>query len=301
MAGSLTPTGIANQAIDAIGWPNILGDIESGEAPAPIVLRAYGECLRQLLRAANWDFCRKQAPLTLLADASGNTPNVGTLVPQGFLYEYVYPTDAAKIRFIPANFDNPASNIPAGNIAIPSTPLVTGLGGQPIPQRIVPARFLITSDFNYPIPGGVQPWDVPGVSPQGRTVILTNVRNATAVYTAQMIYPSMWDSLFRSAFVAYLASEIAVPIWAKKDVKTGIAMQDRQINIVKSKITEARLVSANESGYQNTSDLRVDWMQGRRVGGSWGNWGGQNGFGDGGLGGFGGGFDTLTVASGAAF
>src|ERR1700749_4046 len=241
MAGSMTPAGVANQALDAIMWPdNRLGDLEEGTAEAQVCLRAYGECLKQLLRAAPWDFARKQAPLTLLADASGNTPLVGTIVPQGWIYEYTYPVDCAKMRFIPANFANLAANIPSSNIEISPVPPIPGLAQQPIGMRGRPTRFLVASDFNYPIPAGPQPWDVPGVSPQGRTVILSNVREAQAVYTAQMDYSSVWDSLFRSAFVAYLASEIAGPIWAKKDVKTGMAMRDHQIPIVTMKVKEAR-------------------------------------------------------------
>lgn len=301
MAGSLTPSGILNQALDAIGWPDIVGDIEEGTHQAQVGNRAYGECLKQLLRAAPWDFARIQAPLTLLADASGNTANVGTIVPQGFLYEYIYPTNCAKMRFVLFNLDNPSTDIPAGNIQIPSTPLVDGLGNMPIPMRIQPARFLVASDFNYPIAGGVQPWDVPGVSPQGRTVILTNVRNANAVYTAQMIYPSVWDALFRSAFVAYLASEIALPIWAKKDPKMGIMMRNEQIPIVKAKITEARLTAANEGG-PPTSDLAVDWMRARRSGGAWNGGWGSGGWNDGlGLGTFGSSYDSLQLSGGAVF
>lgn len=300
MAGSFTPAGIANQAMDAIMWPeNRLGDLEEGTTEAQICLRSYGECIKQLLRAAPWDFARKQAPLTLLADASGNTPLVGTIVPRGWIYEYAYPDDCAKMRFIPANFANLASNIPAGNIEISPAPPVNGLAVQPIGMRVVPTRFLVASDTNYPIQGGPQPWDVPGVSPQGRVVVLSNVREAQAVYTGTMVYPSMWDSLFRSALVAYLASEIAGPLWARKDVKTGIAMRDHQIPIVMSKVKEARLTSANEG--ISTSDLAVDWMRTRRSGGGWsGGMGGGYGS-DGGLGDYGSSYDSLILSSGAVF
>ena len=95
--GGYLPTDIANQAIDAIMWPEVLGDLEDGSHEAAIVLRAYRQCLMQLLRAAHWAFARKTAPLILLADATGNSPNVGTVVPNPwFCYEYEYPTDCAK-------------------------------------------------------------------------------------------------------------------------------------------------------------------------------------------------------------
>lgn len=299
MAGSMTPAGVASQALDAIGWPEVLGDLEEGTHQAQVALRAYGECLKQLLRAAHWDFARRQVPLLMLADASGQTANVGTVVPQGWRYEYAYPIDCAKMRFVPANFDQSANGVPAGNISINlAVPQNTGQGvAQAIGLRLQPTRFLLTNDPNYPV-AGVQPWDVPGISPQGRLVILSNVRNASAVYTMQAIYPSMWDALFRSAFVAYLASEIAIPIWAKKDVKVGMAMMNAQIPKVTGKVAEARAVSANEG--TSGSDIAVDWMRVRRGGGSWG--GGSWGAGwDGGGGDLYCGWDSLSLASGAVF
>ena len=291
------PTDLSNQALDAIGWAEILGDIQDGSREAQVLLRAYSECLKQLLRAAHWDFARKQAPLDLLADASGNTANVGTLVPTPWVYEYEYPIDSMKARFVPQNLQNQASVIPSNNIQIPQTPLVGGIGNQLLGQRVRPARFLVATDFNYPSPAGQNTWDVQGVSPQGRTVVLTNVRSATLVYTAQMLYPSVWDSLFRSAFVAYLAAEVALPIWAKKDAKFGLAMRAQQIPILKAKIEEARLVDGNEVGL-SSSDIRSPWIDARRTGGGWrggGDWGGSGGDGV-----YGYGWDSLTVA-GAVF
>ena len=97
-----TPTDVARQAIDAIAIDYELGDIEQGGRVANVTLRAYGECLRQLLRGAPWDFARKQEPLVLLADATGNTANVGNKVPgTNFIYEYGYPVDCARISIYP--------------------------------------------------------------------------------------------------------------------------------------------------------------------------------------------------------
>lgn len=302
MAGGMAPADIGNQALDGIGYAETVSDLEEGTPQAQVILRAYGECLKQLLRAANWNFARKQAPLTLLADASGQTPDVGTVVPFNWMYEYAYPTDCAKVRFIPFNWQNPGVGVPAGNIQIPQTPLADGLNPQAGP-KIVPAKFQVATDFNYPPPVGSETWNVQGQSPQGRTVILTNVKQAQAIYTAIMLYPSIWDALFRSAFVAYLASEISLPIWSKKgETKQGIAMRDSNIGIVKGKLTEARLVDGNEG--VSSSSLSVDWMRARNVGSAWGpggggwggaGWGGQP-FGDGAWG-----WDTLQLANGANF
>jgi hypothetical protein len=293
------PVDLANQALDAAMYPLSLGDIEDGSDEARIIVRAYRNCLMQLLRAAHWNFARKTAPLLLLADASGNTPNVGTVVPNTwFIYEYAYPDDCAKARFVPWNLSNQASNVPAGNIQIPQTPLVTGLGSTPaLGQRIHPARFTVETDFNYPPVAGQATWEVQGVSPQGRTVICTNVRYATLVYTAIMLYPSVWDPLFRAAFVTYLASEIAGPLWSRRNPKFGMEVRKDLIEMVKDKVTQARATDGNEGG-PSTSDIAVDWIRTRQVGGMWaGGWTGQ---GDG-PGYMGMGWDSLPLAGGSVF
>jgi hypothetical protein len=143
------------------------------------------------------------------------------------------------------------------------------MGGQ-----LRPARFLEAVDPNYPSPVGTITWEVQGVSPQGRTVICTNVQNASLVYTALMNYPSNWDAQFRAAMVSYLASEVALPL--SRDKKFGLTLRAQNIAIVKSKVSEARATNANENW--NNQDLSVDWMRTRNIGGGrgWGsNWEGS--------------------------
>jgi hypothetical protein len=278
---------VAYQVLDAIGIPITMGDIEDGSDQARVLLRSYRQCLMQLLRAVHWNFARKQTTLVLLADATGNTAEVGTQVPAPWLYEYALPIDCAKVRFVPWN---PAINpgAPSGNIvpANPNLPLMPGVGQQPwVGGRLRPARFLEATDFNYPVQPGNISWETQGVSPQGRTVILTNVKQATLVYTAIMLYPSVWDSQFRAALVAYIASEVALPLWVQKDktngVKVGMQLRQQQIAIAKEKITQARVTDGNEG--VPAVQLHPDWMTTRHIGGPYANgWGaGPNGGGDG--------------------
>lgn len=295
------PTDIGNQALDAAGVEFTMGDIEEGTRPAQVLLRAYGQCLRQLLRAAHWDFARKQVPLVLLADATGQTPNVGTLVVGNGIsgiYEYEYPIDCAKARFIPWNRSNVNPGAPTGNIVPPnpSVPLMGGISQGPMGVgRIVPARFTISSDANYPPVQQMDDWSVQGVSPAARTVVLTNVKDAELCYTAVMLYPSNWDVMFRAGLVSYLASEIAVAL--AKDKKFGLQMQDRLIAAVKQKLTQARLSDGNEGWY--SSDIPVDWIQARATGGAWGGngWGGGAGL----MGVCGYGWDACGFADGSAY
>jgi hypothetical protein len=296
---SSLPADIGNQALDAAGVDFTISDLEEGTRPASVLLRAYGQNLRQLLRAANWNFARREAPLLLLADATGGTPNVGTIVPMGqFQYEYAYPVDCAKLRYIPwqpmQNTAAPQGNIIPPNAGAPlttATPLIVG-------QRIIPAKFVITNDSNYtPVPGQIY-WETQGESPQGRIVILCNVPKAQCIYTTTVFYPSMWDSLFREAMVALLASNIALPL--AKDKRFGMQMRKENIEIAKAKIKEARVVDGNES--VASSDIAVDWMRTRRTGGWGGRGHGGHGGGEGGWGGgFGGGYDSMMLADGSTF
>lgn len=294
------PADVGQQALDAAGIDFTIGDLEEGTRPAQVLLRAYGQCLRQLLRAAPWDFARKQVPLICIGDMTGQTPNVSTVVPIPWVYEYRYPSDCMKMRFIPFNYP-PNTPVPTGNIQIPSTPLTTGSGPQwTAGYRLRPSRFLLTTDPNVVPPPGSQFWQVQGESPQGSLVVLSNVQNAVGIYTGLMQFPSLWDSQFRAAFVSYLASEIALPL-AKMSVVTpakALELRKDNIAIARDKIKAARVTDGNEGFY--SSDLRVDWMDYRRVGG-WGA--GRGGWGDTGQGPgmWFGGYDSISFADGSAY
>lgn len=263
-----TPTSIANQALDAAGIDYTLGDIEEGSRQSQVVLRHYTECVKQLLRGANWDWARREAPLQLVADATRQTPNVGIMVPSGFTYSYNYPTDCARIRFLPWNYWDQNSPVPVNNIVPPDSEapimpnLIVRLG-----QPLVPSRFLITNDPNY-VPEGASN-DLPGISPTGQVLILSNVRNARAVYTYNGFYPNLWDSLFREAMVAFLASKIVFPLG--KDKKFARQIRADNIAIAQAAVRNALVSNGNES-FSN-ADLQVDWMRARN-GGMRGPWGG---------------------------
>lgn len=295
------PADVANQALDAAGIDFSIGDLQEGTKPAQVLLRAYSQGLRQLLRAANWDFARTQVPLVLLGDATGNTANVGTVVQEPWIYAYRYPIDCMKLRYIPWNYDQHAGT-PQGNIAIPTNIPLTTATGLPnrVGRRLRPSRFIIGNDPNYPSPPGSSFGEVQGESPIGSTVIMSNVQKAIGIYTRFIPYPSNWDPLFRAAFVAYLASEIALPL-AKMSVmgpKAALQLRKENIDIAKAKIKEARVVDGNEQ--MASSDISVDWMRTRRTGG-WGGRGHGGGFGEGDLGSYGGGYDSLALADGSVF
>ncbi len=123
----------------------------------------------------------------------------------------------------------------------------------------------------------------PGQSPTGSTVILSNVGSASMVYTFDAVYPMLWDNLFTSAMIAYMASEVALAMWSKNP-SHGLSLRTQQIAIAQKKVTEARIADGNASTV-STSHL-PDWMRARS---SYGNNGFNNGgWGlDGGAGGYG--------------
>lgn len=294
MSDQFTPTMIVNQALGAAGIDFVIGDIEEGTRAAQIALQHYNLCRQQLLRAAHWDWARKEAFLHLVADASGQTAGNNTLVPAGFIYAYAWPSDCMKVRYIPANWWGQNAPVPTDNI-VPSnssSPLMTNMGAPPwAGQRIVPTRFLISSTPNY-IPDGASNAQ-PGVSPIGQTIICSNLQFARCVYTFDGSYPNLWDSLFRDAMVAYLAAQLALPL--AKDKRVGLEMRRQNIEIAKQKVSNARATNGNETWA--SSDLSVDWMRFRQGGAGstgygWGNnWGAGPGY-------LFGGYDSIAFGTG---
>lgn len=287
-----TPTAVANEALDAADVRVTIGDIQDGTETSQVLLRAYTTCVSQMLRGANWDFARREYPLQIVADASGQTTGAGTLVPGGFLYSYNYPTDCQKVRFVPWNNFNTDPPIPSTNIVPPdsSAPIIPNLAPPALGNRLRPSRFLISNDVNY-VPSGASN-QLPGVSPIGQKVICSNVRDARCVYTFDAVWPNLWDSLFREALVAYIAAQVGMRLSMKGD-KSAASVRERNILIAKDKIRDARASNGNETWAD--SGLEVDWMRFRRSGGSVGAWGNSGGMGPGYL--FGG-YDDLYFGTG---
>lgn len=273
---------IVNEALDAIGSRVVIGDITEGTREAQVALRHYGQCLRQLLRSVHWDFCRQQSELLLLADATGQTADVGNQVIAPWCYEYAYPTNCMKARFIPAN--GCPVQPPSGNYSLPDTPLTAVPIAAPISAGgvLIPSPFLISMDTNYPVDASSNWMDSQGVSPAGRVVILSNLKHARLVFTSFMPYPTMWDSQFRAAMVAYLASVIALPL--AESQKLGLEIRAHNIEIAKQRVMAARVTNGNESGSPQTVDHSASWMNFRNTGGGYNG----DGFGGGGAWGAGG-------------
>lgn len=261
-----SPAVLVNEAVDMLGQPGkIIGDITDGTIVAETARRYYGQGLRQLLRTAPWDFCRKQAVLQLLGDATTTTPAMGvsTYVEPPWSYCYAWPIDAVYGRWMPWN---PTNAQPETN-GVPDTTGVSAL----VNYNLIPGRYLVGSSDQYPIEVGTVPWNqlpdlqrTEGLGPISRKVILTNCCNASFVYTRLSTNPEEWDGLFRQALVTMLA--IALAPTAIENEKVSLATRDRLAPILKNMVADARVANGNESGFPQTTDFEASFILARNSG-----------------------------------
>lgn len=245
------PADIANRSLDALGAPERIGTLLDGTDVSEAARRAYGPLLRQLLRAAHWNFSRKSAPLELLGDATGATLDprgnpISNAVESPWTYAYAWPPDALKARWMPYS----------GIQGMPSPPLLTNMTANP-PIPLMPTRFLVSTSDQFPVPVGDA--TVEGIGLTERKIVLADQQNALLVYTKLVPTIEMWDPLFAEAMVAVMAERLAMV--AIRDRKEAIAMRNAQIAIAKGIIADARVSDGNE-GWETTDHI-PDWISGR--------------------------------------
>ena len=267
---------MVNRSLDGFGAPPI-GDIFDGSRISEAARRHYGPVLRQLLRAAHWNFARKIAPLDLLADVTGTTLDAATNLPISnaveppWCYAYAWPIDGVAARWLPSQL-----------VGTPTTPpIMTNLAQSWPGLRTVPARFLIATSEEFPLLTGEIDWDslpdfsnIEGVGLTGRRIVLTNTTNAQLVYTKLVAEIEQWDPMFAEAFVNTLGTRLA-PV-ALDDRKLVLSYRAQQIAIAKEAVGLARAANANESGFPKSIDHVPDWIR-ARSGGYGGSWSGAEG------------------------
>ena len=276
---------IFNRAVaEELGQPEqIIGNFNDGTAASEGARRIYGPTLRQLLRTAHWAFARGKGPLQLLADATGNTlaPNgqpLSTAVERPWRYAYAWPVDGVAARWMPHHWGD-IGGTPPGNVAIPAPP-PPGVGpsgpGFFNFWREMPARFLVSTSDQFPVTLGNSPPPeinaVEGVGAIIRRIVLTDVFEAHLVYTKLLLEPELWDENFAQCMVAVLAQRMAMSLIADK--KFAIQVRNAQIAIAKDMIREARVASANESGFPQSVAHTPDYLTARMAGGYAGGRGG---------------------------
>lgn len=231
----MVPLDIANLALAEVGNRIQIASFTDGSPAANVANLFYTPKTQMLLRTANWDFARAQAPLAVWKAVIVNGVVSANPPPQPWQYSYLRPTDCLKARFIQ----------PTLNIAPAGTPLTTSpttvLCTPPVPTAI---PFVVATDF-----------DANG-NPIG--VILTNLPGAQLIYTRDLSQaPALWDSLFLNGASALLASYFINALARNK------AQMDDQIAIAKSVIDQARVANGNEA-IANVDHV-PDWIRVRQM------------------------------------
>ncbi len=235
---------ICNKALSELGKGPLISALDENSVAAEQCALHYNSLREQLLRAAPWGFSRKTLSLTTLGLLTDDPP----AAPYPWAVKYLYPPDCLKMRYIlPPPWPNSDVN-----------PNVSQ--GQPAawcaPSRAY--RYLVSYDDT--------------VSPP-RRVLLSNVTSALAVYTVNVTDANLFDPLFENALVMALASKLVMPLTGNVGLKSGYA------SMADAAILQARVADGNEA--IPTSDIRVDWIATRMVGGlgDWyGSLGGNNQF-----------------------
>lgn len=231
-----TDVSITNRSLLSIGARAQVSSINpsdgstEGDAAATLFVPTF----EALARSANWNCLRQQITLSLLAAAQGTPENPqGTslpIPPTPWLYQYAYPSDCLKIRYIQCSLP-----VPVGG----SVPNTTFNNAAPInipTQSQIPFVVAYSTDSaNNPI-----------------TVVLTNQSQAQAVYTVNQPNPVIWDSLFQEGMVSSLAAYF-VPA-----LSLNLPLMQASVQRAERIIAQARTADGNEG--VTSMDHYPDWM-----------------------------------------
>ena len=235
-----SPVDVANIALDNIGARFSITSLSPPLPPpnAAVVARQYQIRIDALMRAAHWNFARKQVTLNVLKAAQGTPENPsGTTLPIPpipYLYEYNYPPDCLKARYLLPNPPQAANSNPF--------PAGTGLT-PPWPWANPGYKFAVANDTD-------------ALGNQIK-VILADLEYAQLVYTCRVLDPDLWDPHFLNAACAALGA------WLVNPLARNAQVLKEQVEIASGIIQQARISDGNEG--ITTTDHVPDWMAVRGV------------------------------------
>jgi hypothetical protein len=243
--------GVANRAILAVGARGQIASASEQSAEARYVRAFYEVTLRSLLRSAHWNFARKTAFLNQLKSAPGALGNTapGTAVwdpatqpPPPWLFEYAYPDDCLKMRFVSPQ---------VSNLGVQGTPIFSTPSNIPVPVGTFrPQRFQEATDENF--------------ADGQRTVVLCNQAQAIGVYTVMVANPTLWDAQFTIAFENVLGARMVIPLSGDKKMASDAKQEAKEI------VLSARVTDGNEGLTYTADTQRVpDWLSVRGYAGDW--------------------------------
>ena len=232
---------LCNQALYTIGEQTTIQSFQDGSPAANACATLYQPKLDALFRAAPWGFATKQIFLSQVRAVQIDGELTDDPPPQPWLYEYLYPSDCIRARFILPNFLPTSSSG-----AVPMTTLnnvsywnVRGWQGQPLPYKIA--------------------LDTDPTEDNDIKVILTNIFQAQMVYTKRVDDPNLFDPQFINAAATYLG------VWLLNALGRNAQSFRDQIALSMDIIKQARSDDGNEGTL--TVDNSPDWIRIRGGGG----------------------------------
>ena len=245
-----TVTDLCNQALATCGARSTIVTLNENSNEARYCRLFLDSTRDALQRAAQWNFCRTAAYLTLLKSAPG-TPEYKLPIPQNgawnpqtmpcppWLYSYLIPADSIRIwQLLPYLQSN-------GNIS--GVPIFEGS-----PFLTPPMPFRRGARF-------IEGLDDAGGGPV--RCVLTNQPQAVAIYSRKVPNPDLWDAQFFTAMVNSLAWRLCVPVSGDKNLSN----MAREAAI--QTIMDARITDGNE-GSTNVNTI-PDWIATRGYAGDW--------------------------------
>lgn len=196
---------VVNAALDRIGYKKNIGSLYDGSEQSQAALAVYGQTRDYILRNFDWGFAEQDMSLTLLKTApvggySTDRPwDIATDPILPWIYEYEYPGDdptMLKLRSL-----RRATVVPEFD-----------------PSAIL---YRIANDNSFT---------------PSKKVILTNLKDAIAVYTGQVTDPTLWEPGFTEALVTNLGRRLA-PVLANMEA----AKMEAQDEAITTQVAEMKL------------------------------------------------------------
>lgn len=182
---------LVNMVLVELGYQHRVNDIFEGSKASRVALEIYAQTRDELIDSDDWPFARRTVAMALLKGpppAGGYNPATPwtTAYPKpGWLYEYLYPADCLEFNAV---------------IAPPQA--MFDLDPQPAVWRV-------DNDNAYA---------------PAKKVLLSNVKNAMGVYTAQVVDIDTWEPGFISVLIKKLKAKMAMSLGGNLDTeKTSLA------------------------------------------------------------------------------
>ena len=168
---------LCNEALRKIGVKKRIGSAYEGSEVAKACLELFSQTRDELLQREEWPFAMREVELSI----------VGVSAPSPWTFEYGYPSDCLRIRYLQPDLTH----------ADPFDPQ--------------PTLFL--------------PWNDQRPNPPIRA-ILSDTAAAMLIYVGRITDPNTWDAAFTHAFISSLAEHLVVPLAAAGLLPQEIAMAE---------------------------------------------------------------------------